>query len=121
MKVSYEPPKEIIIHEILAYDNSVNLVSTLTMGMSNRHLPPIHWANGVVSAFSTIPLTESMSKELLDGKIHWSHVSCANMTGYQPIISSAESSESKIHVINQNSNLTMSEVARFLKENALPK
>lgn len=116
IEVSYEPRTKLIIHEYLAYEDLDDFVKLRALGVPSGGLgQPLRWAEGVVMAFKAMANNETVTKELLEGKLHWDHVSFALMPKYQREIVVKEVNV-RVPVINVSSHPIFKAAAAWLKE-----
>jgi hypothetical protein len=116
VKVTYAPIKELIVHE------AVEL--TMEDLMRERITPsgnmPLYWNNGVVFSFSSIPMTNMMTKEYLEGKIHWAEAHYTLMKNYAPIAELRDEhygATQKIRVIDTSKfSVLHNEFVKWLKD-----
>lgn len=81
-KITYAPADELIVHEILA----INKDDLLRERITPQGTMPLCWCNGVLFSFSSVPMTDDITKEYIGGKIHWLEVHYAFMDTYSPIL-----------------------------------
>lgn len=82
VKVNYSPIKELVVHEAVELDMEDLMRERITPQGSM----PLYWCAGIVFSFSSIPMTNTMSKEYLEGKVHWAEAHYATMKTYAPIV-----------------------------------
>ena len=117
-KVRYEPRKEVIIHEYTKYNSSEDLINSIVIGAPpGAVVTALKWVNGVLLFFNAMPINEVISKELIEGRLHWNHVSFAPMPQYEARIAA---SNGVTVVINDVSNNPVFEaIAEYMKESFL--
>lgn len=81
-KINYLPAKELIVHEAveLSMDDLMRERITPAGNM------PLYWCNGIVFSFSSLPMSEELTREYLQGKIHWMEAHYTRMKAYTPIL-----------------------------------
>jgi len=110
----YEPYKKVVIHEIVQYDLQT-LIHLHGLGIQAGQLGrPINWANGIAFGQRTLPPTEEVVKEQIQGKVHWSFLAFAYMSTHQPIITIPEGNI-RIPVVDLSDNSLFRELAEWLK------
>jgi hypothetical protein len=117
VKVTFKFWDEVIIHESiqLSYED---MVKRHSLGVQPGGLaPPLRWAEGVAFVNDSMPPTDEIVREQLQGKIHWSVVQWALMPQYKNVIPITDIS-AKIPVINVSDNNILCEVAKALKATA---
>lgn len=113
-KVTYQPWKEIIIHEADQFPIETFL-AILVLGVPPGGLAPrLLWAHGVAFTTADMPYTEATIKESLQGRVHWSSVEWTLMPEYSPFIEIPET-KVRIPVIDVSSSEILSEAAKWLK------
>ena len=116
--VRHEPRNEIIIHEISPYDSVADFVSNLVVGLPGPNFPPIQWAEGVLMNFNALPFTDTVSKEIIEGKLHWDHVACALMEEFRENVDIPNRGMT-IPIINVERNETFKAIGIFLRDEIL--
>jgi len=119
-EVIYAPRKQVIIHEYSRYDSIENLISGTYGGAPpGATVGPIKWVDGVALVHSAYPMTtESVVKELLEGRLHWDHVSFAPMEEYKRNLH-LEDSNITAQFINVSVNPVFRDIAKFIRENLM--
>ena len=82
VKVSFEPVKELVIHEVLEVDYEDLMRERITPTGS----APLYWCNGVLFTFASMPFTDNVIKDYLEGRIHWAEVHYTRMKQYSPVL-----------------------------------
>ena len=114
-EVSYEPRQKVIIHEYSRYDSVEALVRSGFAGIPPGSSVIVRWVDGVVLSQSPYPMTDSVVKELLEGRLHWDHVSFAPMEEYEASLSFANFPIT-VTIIDVSNNPVYCEIAKFIKE-----
>jgi hypothetical protein len=120
IEVRYEPRKEVIIHEYTKYDSYQELIDASTRGLpAGSVLSALNWVGGVLLAFNAMQINPVTTQELIEGRLHWDHVSFASMPEYQQqIITTAGVT---VVIGNVNGNPVFAEIAKFLRKEFLHK
>jgi hypothetical protein len=120
IEVRYEPRKEIIIHEYTKYDSYQELIDASVKGLpAGSVLTALRWVGGVLLAFSAMPINTVTTQELIEGRLHWDHVSFASMPEYQEqVITNAGVT---VVMGNVSGNSVFAEIAKFLRKEFLQK
>jgi hypothetical protein len=117
VKVTFRPWEEVIIHEEVAFSFD-DLVKINSIGVQPGGLAhPLRWAEGIVFRFVTMPPTDEVIREQLQGTIHWSLVEWALMPEYKNVIL-IQDINAKIPVINVSTTSILCEIAKALKAKA---
>lgn len=112
IEISYEPPKKVVIMEITAYSLD-EFQETISSIVKSGQPFILSWAEGIVFIrFPVLPTTRDLIKDLLEGKIYWSSVLYAHMPVFQNAI---KIGGFEIPIINTTPNITMCQVAKWLK------
>lgn len=82
VKITFAPADELIVHEILKVEKDDLLRERITP----QGTMPLCWCNGILFSFSSIPMTDDVTKEYLRGKIHWLEVHYTKVPTYTPIM-----------------------------------
>ena len=111
----FEPWNTVVIHEIVRYDIQ-DLVQRQGLGVQAGQLGRgINWANGVAFRHSTIPATDEIIQEQLQGKIHWSYLAFALLPKYQRAFVIPEGNIT-IPIIDVSGNAIFREMAEWIKK-----
>ena len=115
--VRYVPRRQVVIHEYSSYDDVQSLVRNAFGGAPpGSNVGTLKWVDGVVMLFTAMPLTsESVVKELLEGTLHWDHVSFAAMGEYQPNIHIPEE-RITCSVVNVSTSPIFRDIAKFIRK-----
>jgi len=115
VKFEYQPWKKIVVHDIVKVPLEL-LLSTHSIGVPEGGVGrPLTWVDGILFELITMPATEDIVREQLDGKVHWSSLSYTIMPNYQQ--SFTMPGNVRIPVINVSDNQVLREMARWIKEN----
>jgi len=117
MDVKHDPRKEVIIHEISKFETPQELVNHITKG-ARGPVPPLQWTGGVVLTFNAMPITDHISKEITEGKLHWDYCACALMEEYQDNMNNSENT-AVVSIQDVSINETFVLIARFLRDEIL--
>ena len=115
MKVIFKPWEEVVIHESIYYSLE-DLVKLCTVGVGPGGLAaPLRWAEGVVFRSSSMPSTDEVVRENLEGRIHLNSVSWALMPEYKDVIPIREIN-ANIPIINVSATAALCDIAKALKK-----
>jgi hypothetical protein len=115
--VIHSPRKQVIIHELSTYSSPRELVKTVFGNAPPGSIGTLNWVDGVVLSFVPLPFTDFISKEVVEGRLHWDHAAIAPMPKYS---ASFELKGVTINVIDVTANETFRDIAKFFKQR-LPK
>jgi hypothetical protein len=115
VKVTFKPWEEVVIHETIKYTLS-DLIARSSLGVQPGGLaPPLNWAEGVAFHHVAMPPNDEITRELLQGKVHWNVVEWALMPEYKHVIPIADIN-AKMPVIDVSADAILCEIAKALKE-----
>jgi len=114
--VRHEPRKEVIIHEISIYETPEQLVHSIAIGAPPTAVIVFKWVNGVLFNFSAFPLggDSTISKEIVEGRLHWDHVSFASMPEFQEE-PHFDNINARVFVVDVSTNETFQAIGEFLR------
>jgi hypothetical protein len=114
VKVTIKPWEEVIIHESIQHVLE-DFIKICGVGVQPGGLaPPLLWAEGIVFRSGPMPSTDSITKEMLENKVHWVSVEWAIMPKYQQVIMINEIN-ARIPIINVSATAILCDVAKTLK------
>jgi hypothetical protein len=117
VKVTFKPWEEVVIHEAIKYTLS-DLIARSSLGVQPGGLgAPLNWAEGVAFRPNAMLMNDEITRELLQGKVHWNAVEWALMPEYKNVIPIADIN-AKIPVINVSATAILCEIAKALKGQA---
>jgi len=116
-EVRYEPRKEVIIHEYTPYDSAEDLINASATSIPPGSFLTVRWVNGVLLSFSALPINEVTTKELIEGRLHWDHVSFAPMPEYRDQIIAGAGVTFRIRDVSNNQ--VFAAIADFIKKEFL--
>lgn len=115
IKVTFKPYEELVIHEYQKFDLG-DMVKLRSIGMQVGSIAPtFSWADGIVMWREAFPQNEEMTKESLNGRVHWLWLAYAEMPEYKASITFKETSVT-IPVMNVSDDPIFSGAAKWLKE-----
>ncbi|MEM2506014.1 MAG: hypothetical protein QXF61_03085 [Nitrososphaeria archaeon] len=82
-EVEFRPIKKIVILEDVSYDSLDDFFVAITTGLPPGSSIVVLWAEGVVFAHSSMPLSEAIVKERVEGTVYWNFVQYAKMDEYK--------------------------------------
>ena len=115
IKITHAPWKEIIIHEIIEHELD-DFLKLRCIGIAPGGLgKPLLWIDGLALDRISMLETESVVREKLDGKLHWSSLSYALMPKFKTIVILREGNV-RIPIINVSNSPFFQAVNRWLKK-----
>jgi hypothetical protein len=119
-EVSYQPREKVIIHEYSCYDSIEALIKGAFAGAPPGANAMVKWVDGVVMVQNTYPMIETNVKELIEGRLHWDHVSFAPMEKYKPNLLLPEMGIT-VTIVDVSVNAVFRDIASFIKKNLMHK
>lgn len=83
VKISYSPIKELVVHEAVKVDYDDLLRERITP-QGNM---PLYWCDGILFSFTSMPMSDDLIKDYLNGTIHWMEVHYTEMKKYEQMVS----------------------------------
>jgi hypothetical protein len=118
-EVIYEPRKQVIIHEFSRFDTIESLVRGSFGGAPpGSNVGPLKWVNGIVLLNSPLPITDAVTKELIEGRLHWDHVSFAPLEEFLPNYHIPDV-RITVSIIDVSVNPTFQDIGKFIRENLI--
>ena len=114
VKVTYKPYDELIVHEYQKYTTE-DLVRLRCTGLQVGSIAPsFQWADGVLMWREPFPQNEEITKENLEGRVHWVWLAFAIMPEYKSSLTFKETSVT-IPIINLSNDPVFKGAAVWLK------
>ena len=118
-EVIYRPREQVIIHEYSRYNSVEDLIKAAFSGAPpGATIGPIKWVDGIALVQRAYPMTDAVVKELIEGKLHWDHVSFAPMEEYRSNIH-LEDMRVTAAIIDVSANPIFRVIAEFIKQNLM--
>ncbi len=114
--ISFSPIKELVIHEVV----SVDYIDLLRERITPAGNMPLYWCSGILFTFSSMPMSKEITKDYLEGKIHWVEVHYVKKDTYEPILEWDDEqlkSTLKLRVIDTSKSQLHLEFIKWLKNN----
>lgn len=112
--VLHQPRKQVIIHEMSLFNNYEEMLETRAAANPPGTSLSFSWVDGVLLSFYSLPITDVVAKEIIEGRLHWDHVSVAPMPEYKPTITLADR-QIVANVVDVSANETFRAIGKFLK------
>jgi len=115
-KISYAPIQELVVHEIVEIGKDDLMRERVTPAGTM----PLYWCDGIIFSFSSLPMTDEITKDYLKGRIHWLEVHYTTMKNYVPVLALDEEeykTKMNIRVIDTSFSDIHKEFAKWLKSN----
>ncbi len=117
-KISYEPTEEIVLHQVLEYDNKAFFEEVMRQNLAQQMsvIPTVNWIDGIAFSVWRFPETDDVIRDALDGKLHLFSVAFTRV-GFQthyPI--NLANQDIKVPLRNASNNANFVALVAFLKE-----
>lgn len=115
VEFEYQPWKKIVVHEIVELPLQDFLMKSslgVESGAIGRHLL---WVDGFIVEHITLPDTEDVVREKLQGVVHWSSLSFAVLEKFQEEFKVA--GNIRIPVVNLSNNPIFRELVPWIRTN----
>lgn len=115
-KITFSPTEELVVHEIVQMDQDDLLRERVTPAGT----VPLYWVDGILFSFSSLPLTDEVTKDYLRGKIHWLEVHFSTAPKYIPVLTLHDEEYKgtmSIRVIDTSMSNLHREFVKWLKAN----
>ncbi len=116
-KISYEPTEEIVLHQVLEYDNKAFFEEVMRQNLAQQMsvIPTVNWIDGIAFSVWRFPETDDVVRDALDGKLHLFSVAFTRV-GYQtPFAINLANQEIKVPLKNASNNANFVAIVAFLK------
>ncbi len=114
VKITYAPVEELVVHEVVQIERD-NLLRERITPQGNM---PLYWCDGILFSFSSLPMTDDIVKDYLNGRIHWLEVHYSKMDRYTEILSledEAYKSTMNVRVIDTSASALHKMFIKWLK------
>lgn len=118
-QVLHQPRKQVIIHEMSLFDSAQEMIKNRAAANPPGTILYFSWVDGVLLSFSSLPITDAVAKEIIEGRLHWDHVSVAPMPEYRPTIALDEP-QIVANILDVSANETFRAIGKFLKTKSRP-
>jgi len=117
MKITYEPFKEIVVKDLVKFDNLNDFLYAFANLRAAGQPVALNWAEGVVFVHIVMqPITDRMVEDFLKGRAYIVVVNFALMEEYKSsLIYKSEQGEVPVPIMNVSSSEMLCEFARWLK------
>jgi hypothetical protein len=118
VKISFSPIKELVVHDIFKMDYEDLVRGNITsMGVM-----PLYWCDGILYRFASLPMSRELSRQYLDGTVHWAEVHYSENAGeYKPLMEIKDENYQggylKVRVIDMSSSQLHKDFIKWLKSN----
>ncbi len=120
VRITYSPIKDLVIHEMIELSKEDLMRERVTPAGTM----PLYWCDGILFTFSSLPMTDEIVKDYVNGKTHWVEVHFARMDNFVPVLSLSEEeykTAMNIRVIDTGVSSLHKEFIKWLKDNIVKK
>lgn len=116
-KITYLPYQEVVIHEIVEQDDKLFFEDVVRQALATpAHAEPtVNWIDGIAFFVYTLPPTEDVVKENLNGRIHYSTVIFTRTDFQNQVNVKINNQAFSVRLRNANNNAMLVDVVGFLK------
>ena len=123
MEIAFEPYKKLSFKSYIQYTKVEEFIRNISIG-SPAGFPAImnlFWANGIIFRFFSLPPSDSLTKEILNGHLVWDHIEYAPMPTYQKEIQGhPERPLVTIIVLDMSNHVVLDPLTKWIKDNLPP-
>jgi len=114
VEFEYQPWKKFVVHEVVKFPIEF-FITQHSLGVQPGGIgAPLRWVDGIVFEIGGFLDTEEVTKEKLEGKIHYSSIGYAILETHQPEFKVA--GNIRIPVIDMSDNQIFKEMAAWIKK-----
>jgi len=114
--INFSPIKELVVHEIV----TIEYIDLLRERITPAGNMPLYWCEGILFSFLSMPMSKEITKDYLNGKIHWIEVHYTKKEDYEPILEWEDEqlkTTLKLRVIDTSKSLLHLDFIKWLKKN----
>ncbi|HUC38656.1 MAG TPA: hypothetical protein VL944_00820 [Candidatus Acidoferrum sp.] len=82
VEIVYDPIGTLVVHDVSKIPFEDLMRERVTPGATM----PLYWCSGILFSFASPPMTDEVTKEYFEGKIHWMEVHYSEMKDYKPVL-----------------------------------
>jgi len=117
-KISYEPTEEIVLHQVLEYDNKAFFEEVMRQNLAQQMsvIPTVNWIDGIAFSVWRFPETDDVVRDALDGKLHLFSVAFTRVGFQTHYTINLANQDIKVPLRNVSNNANFVALVAFLKE-----
>jgi hypothetical protein len=117
-KISYEPVEEIVVHQILEYDNKMFFEEVMRQNLSQQLtvIPTVNWIDEIAFSIWRFSDTDDVVKEALEGKIHYFAVSFTRLQYQTHFSVNLANQDIKVPLRKADNNPNFVSLVAYLKD-----
>lgn len=118
VKITYNPIKELVINEIITYDNLEEWEKILLQSLIRGQQVVLRWTEGVLFSYTTLPISETIIKDRLKGILYIDSLHYIMMPKYQPTrtIEPKEGGRYTYSIVDVSKTANLAELAKWIKK-----
>lgn len=115
VEFEYVPWGKIIVHEVVKYPLE-HFLATHSLGVQAGGVGrPLNWADGFVFEHKSMPPTEDIVREQIQGRLHWNALTYGTMDEYEEVLE--RPGRIRIPIIDLSQNAIFQKMAEWIKVN----
>lgn len=114
VRITYSPIEELVVHEAIEVQKDDLLRERITPSGNM----PLYWCNGILFSFSSLPMTDEITRDYLRGKIHWLEIHFSKEAKYTPVLTLTDEeykATMSIRIIDTSKSQLHVELTKWLK------
>ncbi len=117
-KISYEPFEEIVVHQVLEYDNKTFFEEVMRQNISQQItvIPTVNWIDGIAFSIWRFSDTDDVVREALEGKIHYFAVSFTRLPFQTHFTVNIANQEIRVPLRKVDNNPNFVSLVTYLKD-----
>lgn len=117
-KISYEPFEEIVVHQVLEYDNKTFFEEVMRQNISQQIsvIPTVNWIDGIAFSIWRFSDTDDVVREALEGKIHYFAVSFTRLPFQTHFTVNIANQEVRVPLRKVDNNPNFVSLVTYLKD-----
>jgi len=117
-KISYEPTEEIVLHQVLEYDNKAFFEEVMRQNLAQQMsvIPTVNWIDGIAFSVWRFPETDDVVRDALDGKLHLFSVAFTRVGFQTHYAINLANQDIKVPLRNVSNNANFVALVAFLKD-----
>jgi hypothetical protein len=117
-KISYEPVEEIVVHQIIEYDNKTFFEEVMRQNLSQQIsvIPTVNWIDGIAFSIWRFADTDDVVREALEGKVHYFAVSFTRLPYQTHFSINIANQDIKVPLRKADNNPNFVSLVTYLKD-----
>jgi len=118
-KITFEPVEEIVLHQVIEYDNKTFFEDVMRQNISAGQLsmiPTVNWIDGIAFSVWRFPDTDDVIREALEGKLHYFAVSFTRLPYATHFTVTVANQEIRVPLRKVDNNPNFVSLVAYLKD-----